>query len=134
MFRGGNEYIYIGGEDMCFYIRIEDLTANAMIETMKKSDKRFLTYKEIEAYGAKVVQYLNAKGEKAVLVLSRDNTNAFLRNYSEYFVEKNVDGIMGIELKKDKGIDDLIEQFRGYLALDVLLAFVDKKTIQILGG
>ncbi len=119
---------------MCFYIRIEDLTANAMIETMKKSDKRFLTYKEIEAYGAKVVQYLNAKGEKAVLVLSRDNTNAFLRNYSEYFVEKNVDGIMGIELKKDKGIDDLIEQFRGYLALDVLLAFVDKKTIQILGG
>lgn len=119
---------------MCFYIRIEDLTANAMIETMKRSEKRFLTYEEIEEYGAKVIQYLNEKGEKAVLILSRENTNIFLRNYSEYFIEEEIDGSKGIRVRDEKGIDDLIEQFRGYLALDILLAFIDQNTIQILGG
>ena len=32
-----------------------------------------------------------------------------------------------------KNAEDLIEQFRGYLALDVLMAFVNEKSIQALG-
>ena len=43
---------------MCFYIGIEDLAANAMIEMLKKGVRRFLTYNEIEMYGAEVVQIL----------------------------------------------------------------------------
>ena len=78
---------------MCFYIGIEDLAANALIETLKKNDRRFLTYHEIESYGAEVVQILQENGEK------------------------------GISLKEGKEAEDLIQQFRGYLALDVLLAF-----------
>ena len=118
---------------MCFYIGIEDLAANALIEVLKKSQKRFITYNEIESYGSEVVQLLKESGEKAVLILSRDNTNAFFRNYSEFFEESEQNGRKGILLKAEKQIDDLIKQFRGYLALDVLLAFMDQRSVQALG-
>lgn len=118
---------------MCFYIGIEDLAANALIESMRKAKKTFLTYKEIENYGSKVVELLNEKGEKAVLILSRESTSAFFRNYSDFFQEKSVNGGMGIELKEEVTIENLIVQFRGYLALDVLMAFVNENSIQALG-
>lgn len=118
---------------MCFYIGIEDLAANALIESLSKGHKRFLTYGEIERYGAAVVQILNERSEKAVLILSRDNTNSLFRNYSDYFEEYEENGNEGIALKSDKEVDDLIEQFRGYLSLDVLLAFINERSIQVLG-
>lgn len=120
--------------EMCFYIEIEDLVANALIETLKKGDKRFLTYREIEGYGAEVVQILKENGEKAVLILSRDNTEAFFRNYSDFFEEKELRGNLGISLKDGKKVEDLIRQFRGYLSLDVLLAFMNDRSIRVLGA
>lgn len=119
---------------MCFYIGIEDLAANAMIEMLKKGGQRFLTYNEIEMYGAEVVQILKENGEKAVLILSRENTDALFRNYSEFFEEKEQNGKRGIKLKDDKEVEDLIQQFRGYLALDVLLAFMNQRSVQVLGA
>ncbi len=118
---------------MCVYIGIEDLAANALIEVLKKGDKRFLTYNEIENYGAQVVQILKDGGEKVVLILSRDNTDAFFRNYAEFFEEREMDGKWGIALKDGKEAVDLVEQFRGYLALDVLLAFMDSRSVCALG-
>lgn len=109
------------------------MAANALIESMRKAEKTFLTYREIENYGSKVVELLNEKGGKAVLVLSRESTNALFRNYSDFFQEKNVNGEMGIELKEEVTIENLIVQFRGYLALDVLMAFVNENSIQALG-
>lgn len=117
---------------MCFYIGIEDLAANALIELFEY-DRKFISYNELEAYGAKVVQILSEKGEKAVLVLSRDNTNAMFRDYSEFFEESKLDESLGIVLREGKTVDDLIVQFRGYLALDVLLALVDKSSLSALG-
>ena len=119
---------------MCFYIGIEDLAANAMIEMLKKGGRRFLTYDEIEMYGAEVVQILRESGEKAVLILSRENTDALFRNYSEFFEEGEQNGKRGIKLKNDKEVEDLIQQFRGYLALDVLLAFMNQRSVQVLGA
>ncbi|MDE7200752.1 MAG: hypothetical protein K2O91_02360 [Lachnospiraceae bacterium] len=118
---------------MCFYIGIEDLAANAMIEMLKRGSRRFLTYNEIEMYGAEVVQILKESGEKAVLILSRENTNALFRSYSEFFEESVQNGKKGIMLKADKEVGDLIQQFRGYLALDVLLAFMNQRSVQVLG-
>ena len=118
---------------MCFYIGIEDLAANALIESMRRAEKTFLTYKEIEDYGSKVVELLNEKGEKAVLILSRESTNALFRNYSDFFIEKSVNGEMGIELREEVTLENLINQFRDYLALDVLMAFVNESSVQALG-
>lgn len=119
---------------MCFYIGIEDLAANAMIEMLKKDGRRFLTYNEIEMYGAEVVQILRENGEKAVLILSRENTDALFRNYSEFFEEMEQNGKRGIKLTDDKEVEDLIQQFRGYLALDVLLAFMNQRSVNVLGA
>lgn len=118
---------------MCFYIGIEDLAANALIVALSKRNKRFLTYSEIENYGSSVVQLLNKKGEKAVLILSRESTNDLFRNYSDFFEEQENEGSFGISLKEGIQINDLIVKFRGYLALDVLMAFVDKYSIKALG-
>lgn len=118
---------------MCFYIGIEDLAANALIEVLEKEDRRFLTYNEIENYGSKVAQILRENGEKAVLILSRDNTDALFRNYSEFFEEAEKDGKRGIALRQGKERTDLIYQFRGYLALDVLLAFMNYRSVRALG-
>jgi len=115
---------------MSFYIGIEDLAANALIELLQKEkNNRFVTYEVLENYGAAVLQYLLGRGEKAVLILSRDNTTAMFRNYSDFFVEYNSAAGLGIMLKPDKDINDLINAFRGYLAWDVLMAFVDRNTV-----
>ena len=111
---------------MSFYIGIEDLAANALIEILQKQDEAIVTYECLENYGAAVVQVLMSKGEKAVLILSREETNAMFRNYSEFFEEvKTEDGLLGIKLKDGKTVDDLVAAFRGYLAWDVLMAFID---------
>ena len=119
---------------MCFYIGIEDLAANALIELLpKEEDRSFITYDELERYGTQVVSLLSEKGEKAVLLLSRENTNAMLRDYSDFFEEDSCDGREGIRLRTGKNRKDLIVQFRGYLALDVLMALVDERSIKALG-
>lgn len=119
---------------MCFYIGIEDLAANALIELLQKEENRsFITYKELERYETQVVSLLSERGEKAVLLLSRENTNAMFRDYSEFFEEDSYDGNEGIRLRAGKSRKDLIVQFRGYLALDVLMALVDERSVSALG-
>lgn len=118
---------------MCFYIGIEDLAANALIEILAKKDERFVSYEELDDYGAEVVKLLYQKGEKAILILSRESTNAMFRNYSDFFKEVQNQDKIGIELKDEVSIDQLKEAFRGYLALDVLMAFIDEKSIAKLG-
>ena len=122
------------GMPMCYYIGIEDLAANALIEKLRKDNSRFITYRDIENYGVKVVELLNEKNEKAVLILSRQETNAMLRDYSDYFEEKEDRGLKGIELKDTVSLEQLISKFRGYLPLDILLAFINARSVQALGG
>ena len=119
---------------MCVYIGIEDLASNALIEIMSENEsKRFVSYIELESYGNEVVNFLTAKGEKAVLILSRESTNAMFRNYSDIFKETVKSEQLGIELKEGITVEALIRKFRGYLSWDVLLAFVNKKTVSKLG-
>ena len=128
------EYKLGGAVRVYFSIEIEDLVANAMIEVLRRSGRRFITYREIEAYGMEVIQILKERGERAVLVLSREKTRAFLRNYAEYFEESVKENGRGVKLKEGKGAGDLIQQFRGYLALNVLLAFMNQRSTRLLGA
>lgn len=74
------------------------------------------------------------KGAGLRLPLSTEGTDALFRNYSEFFEESQRNRKRGIELKADKEVEDLIQQFRGYLALDVLLAFMNQRSVQVLGA
>lgn len=118
---------------MSFFIGIEDLAANALIEVLSVGGCRFLTYSKIETYGNKVVEILNEDEERAVLILSRNSTSAMYSDYSDFFEEKVINGERGIFLREGKNVEDLITNFRGYLPLSVLLAFVDPRSRQALG-
>ena len=112
---------------MCIYIGIEDLVANALIELVEKSEKREVLFKQL------VIKYLNDKQEQAVLVLSKERTNDFLHDYSDYF-ELFSSGIdEGIRLKEGVSVSQLWEKFRGYLSVDVMLAFMDRVSVSALG-
>lgn len=122
-----------GGLFMCIYIGIEDLVANALIELVEKSEKRDVLFKQLDEYGAQVIKYLNDKQEQAVLVLSKERTNDFLYDYSDYF-ELFSSGIdEGIRLKEGVSVSQLWEKFRGYLSVDVMLAFMDRVSVRALG-
>ncbi len=124
---------------MLFYIGIEDLAANALIEILKTKEKEQLnqyavTLAELEKYGAEVVRHLNDKGEKAVLLLSRECTSFMFNQYSDYFEEAETENGIAISLRKGKTVPDLIEKFRTYLALDLMLAFMNQEAVRVLGA
>lgn len=124
---------------MCYYIGIEDLAANAMIEILEKKREEGIveekplkvTLVDLEKYGAEVVRYINKETtEKALLILSRASTIYMFRNYSDFFEE--VDNESAIELRKDKNVDDLKEKFRTYKANDLINAYMAEATVKIL--
>ena len=125
---------------MCYYIGLEDLAANAMIEILEKKQqeqedikeiKLSVSLKDLEYYGAEVVKYLNNKtSEKAFLILSRASTDHMLKNYSDFFKEN--DDESAIELREGKTIEDLKYKFRTYKAADLISAYMAKTTVKML--
>ena len=118
---------------MYIYIGIEDLGANALIELVESLGKREVLFKELDEYGAKVIKYLNDKQEQAVLLLSKERTNEFLHDYSDFF-EVFTRGIdEGIRLRDGVTVEQLWKKFRGYLSVDIMLAFMDRFSVSALG-
>lgn len=112
-----------------FHIGIEDLAANAFIELLQKDEKcNFVIYDELERYGKQTVKVLAEKDEKATLLLSRNYTDAMFRDCSDFFEEEK----QGIRLKADKNRKALINRFRGYLPINVLLALMDERSVKVL--
>lgn len=118
---------------MCMYIGIEDLVANAIIELVERSHRNEVLFSEINRYGATVVQLLSKNENKAVLILSKERTTAFLNNYSDFFELYTTELEEGIRLKENISVSQLWEKFRGYLSVDVMMAFMDDRSIAELG-
>lgn len=115
------------------YIGIEDLVANAIIELVEKSQRNEVLFSEINRYGASVVQILSEKDNKAILILSKERTSAFLNDYSDFFELYTNGTEEGIRLKENISVSQLWEKFRGYLSIDVMMAFTDARSIAALG-
>lgn len=120
---------------MSIRIGIEDLVANALIELVDNDENnREVTYSQLNKYGAVVIETLNAKNEEAVLIISKERTNAFLHGYSDFFqVRVNSNNEKCIALIEGKTTDELRKLFRGYLSLDMLMAFIGENSLQALG-
>jgi CheY-like chemotaxis protein len=116
-------------------IGIEDLVANALIELVDNNENnREVTYEQLNEYGAIVIETLNTKHEEAVLIISRERTRAFLHDYSDLFqVRLNAKQQKCIVLVEGKTTDELRKLFRGYLTLDMLMAFMSETSLQALG-
>ena len=119
---------------MCYYIGIEDLVANALIEIVDNKDVREVSLKKLNEYGEVVIRTLNSFDKEAILLLSRDRTNEFIHNCTEYFdVNKDKEGNYSIFLKEGVTTDKLREQFRRNISLNVLRAFIDENSLKVLG-
>lgn len=118
---------------MCIYIGIEDLVANAIIELVERSSRREVLFSEATRYGAEVVQILSEKNKRAVLILSRNSKNEFLHDYSNYFELFSNGEEEGIRLKENVTVQELWGKFRGYLPVDIMLAFMNERSVQKLG-
>ncbi len=118
---------------MCYYIGIQDLVANALIELVDNDKEGKVSFKKLNEYGAKVLDVLNENGERAVLVLSRDDTNRFIHNCTNYFKIESQDNEEYVCLKEGVTTDELRDVFRLYTTYQVLQAFVDEKSLKALG-
>lgn len=109
--------------------------ANALIEMVDNDENnREVTYSQLNEYGAIVIETLNAQKDEAVLIISRERTKAFLHDYSDFFqVRRNAQGEKCIALVEGKTTDELRKMFRGYLSLDMLLAFISDCSLKALG-
>lgn len=117
------------GLTFVYKIEIEDLVANSLIELMQKKNKRFVTSEEVIKFGEKIVDILNKEEKKAILDLSRNKTYNFLYDNRNIFEQIDIDGKTGYRVKDNITVEDLIDRFRGYLALDVLLAIIEVSNI-----
>ena len=109
---------------MYIYIEIEDLVANALIELVEKNERREVLFKELDDYGARVIDVLNRDGEtKAVLVVSRESQTAILEDYADMFEPFEKDGAKGIRLKDGISSMQLWKRFCVSLSVRVIEAF-----------
>ncbi len=111
-----------------YYIEIEDLVTNALIELLEKFNKRSITFSLLDSYCNVVVKKLEDNNKKVVTLFSRDTTEAFFHDYTEFFYVNDT----SIVLRENIKLEQLKTKFRTNLALDVFLAFISKEAVEIL--
>ena len=119
---------------LSYYIGIEDLAANALIELLtREQGTREVSFEALSEYGFAVVRVLNRDNRNGVLVLSRERTRSFIRECSDIFEVEGLDGAHGkLVLKEGVGIDLLIDRFCGTISIYVLRAMADQEAVEAL--
>lgn len=115
-----------------YYIGIEDLVANALIEIVERTGKRTVSFSQLNEYGEAVVERLKIQKIDATLLFNRNLTNRFFYDYTNYFKITETSSDIQVTLKSEITTKDLRNRFRTKLSLDVLKAFVSEEPISIL--
>lgn len=113
-------------------IEIQDLAANALIELAEIGERK-VSFETLNRYGDAVQEILSGQGKDAVLVLSRDRTNAFIHQYKAYFQLMENENKEYVALREGISADDLRDDFRAFHSIDMIHAYVDKRSLNILG-
>lgn len=119
---------------MRYYLGIEDLVANALIEIVEKTQKRTVSFSQLNEYSAVIMAKLKTQNTEATLIFNRDSTNQFFFDCSNLFETKEENSEIYITLKDDVTTDELRDRFRVNIALSILKAFVSKEAINALIG
>ena len=117
---------------MCYYIGIEDLVANALIEVVEKTGKRTVSFSQLNEYGEAIMMRLKKDNTEASLVFNRDKTNRFFHDCSDLLDIKETPSNIYITLRNNFSTDDLRKRFRVNIALNILKAFVSEEAIKAL--
>lgn len=116
---------------MNYYIGIQDLVSNALIELFECEKRTSITFQEVCAYGEAVVRIMNEDKMNAYLVLSRYQTDGFIRDCSD--ILEVVDGnTFELKSKNGSGIDALKARFRDETPFDVLMACISPESLKAL--
>lgn len=112
------------------YIGIEDLVSNALIEIMSNDAScRKVSLKALSAYGAVVVKLLSTGGNHAILLLTRDSTYGYIKDYSDYYHIDTIDGEEYIVADVDM---QALRAIRGNFTVDLAEALTREESLQIL--
>lgn len=117
-----------------YRIGIEDLASNALIECLKNKEgdltNYVVTYKTLERYGKQVQESLEERGINSLLVFGRCNTYRMYHEHSKFFVEGiSADG-EGVSLVSGVTVKDLIESWRMFTSVDLLVTYMDKTALR----
>ena len=113
------------------YIGIEDLVASALIKLIKQEEtNRKISLKSLADYGTVIVKLLMKSGQDAILFLTKESTYEFIHDYAEYFSINEYDGIEYIELNEGITVEELRQQFRKNLTVDLAKAINEAESLE----
>lgn len=117
-----------------YKIGIEDLASNALIECLKSKEgdltNYVVTYKTLERYGKQVQESLEERGINSLLVFGRCNTYRMYHEHSKFFVEGISAEGEGVSLVSGVTVKDLIESWRMFTSVDLLVTYMDKTALR----
>ena len=115
------------------YIGIEDLVASALIELIKQEKtNRKISLKLLEDYGTVIVKLLMESGQDAILFLTKESTYEFVHDYADYFSINEYDGVEYIEMNESITVEELRQQFRKNLTVDLAKAISEQESLKAL--
>lgn len=117
---------------MSYFIGIEDLAANALIELVEKTGKRTVLFSQLNSYGNAIMANLKNDNMDVTLIFTKDTTEQFFHDCSDVFSIKEVDNDIEITLKDGISTDVLRNRFRVNIAFYLLKAFVSKSALEAL--
>lgn len=120
-----------GTRNMCTFIKMEYLVANALVELYEKKQVDMISLEDIRKYGVKVEEVLNSKeNSRAILLYSNNYTKEFLQDYSDWFEMVND----FIKIKSGVTIDDIREHILSYISTDILIALLNEKSLRVINA
>lgn len=117
-----------------YRIGIEDLASNALTECLKGKEGDLsgyvVTYKTLERYGKQVQESLAERGINSLLVFGRCSIYKMYHEYSRFFVEGISAEGEGVSLVSGVTIKDLIESWRMFTPVDLLVTYMNKEVLR----
>ena len=114
---------------MYFFIYLEDLIANALIEGVERKGKNTVNFSQLEKYGEAIQKELKSRDIESSVCITKEQTKQCMEDYKDIFcfVEKLND--VKVILQKDVSTTYLRSKFRVKLAMPLLEAFVSKNAL-----
>lgn len=117
---------------MAYFIGIEDLAANALIELVEKTGKRTVLFSQLNNYGNAIMTSLKKDNMDVTLIFTKNTTEKFFHDCSDVFIIKEIKNDVEITLKEGISTDILRNRFRINIAFNLLKAFVSDSAFKAL--
>ena len=117
---------------MAYFIGIEDLAANALIELAEKTGKRTVLFSQLNNYGNAIMTSLKKDNMDVTLIFTKNTTEKFFHDCSDVFIIKEIKNDVEITLKEGISTDILRNRFRINIAFNLLKAFVSDSAFKAL--